>query len=122
LLDLAGARPPEGVDGVSLGRHFEGRAGGPSDDRALYMEFPAYGGQQMARLGRWKGVRQGLLKDPDAPVELYDLEADPGETANVAAAHPEVVAELAGVMARERRPSELFPFPALDRGPSGRLP
>lgn len=120
-LEIAGARPAEDVDGVSLRRLLEGRTGGPSDDRAIHMEFPAYGGQQMARLGRWKGVRQGLLENPDAPIELYDLEEDPGETADVAAAHPEVVAELAGIMVREHRPSELFPFPALDLSP-GRLP
>ena len=50
------------------------------------------------RRGRWK------LLDLDMPgtsphaagknCELYDLEADPGETTNAAAQHPEVVAEL----------------------------
>ena len=32
--------------------------------------------------------------DPDAPGQLYDLEADPGETRNLYSEHPEVVAEL----------------------------
>jgi arylsulfatase len=82
------------------------------------MEFPAYGGQQMARLGKWKAVRQNLLEDPGAPVELYDLEADPGERTDAAAAHPDVVAELKAILAAEHRPSKEFPFPALDRPPS----
>jgi arylsulfatase A len=120
LLDAAGALAPEDVDGVNLRPVLEGKGEGPAE-RPLYMEFPDYGGQQMARVGRWKGVRQGLLKDPDAPVELYDLEADPGETTDVAAAHGDIVAELARIMARERSPSPLFPFPALDR-PSDRVP
>ena len=115
LLDAAGAgaRVPAGIDGVSRLSLFEGRHASAQEAR-LYMEFPAYGGQQMARRGRWKGVRQNLTKDPDAPIELYDLERDPGETMDVAASHPETVAELKAVMAREHQPSKEFPFPALD--------
>jgi len=115
LVDAAGSRrriAPD-ADGVSLRAVLEGKSGGP-DDRPIYMEFPGYGGQQMARLGAWKAVRQNLLKDPAAPVELYDLERDPGETTDVAASHPEIVAELKAIMTREHRPSAEFPFPALD--------
>jgi hypothetical protein len=65
-------------------------------------------------MGRWKGVRQNLSKDPAAPVELYDLEADVGETKDLAAGHPDVVAKVREVMRAERRPSKEFPFPALD--------
>ena len=115
LLDAAGApaRVPAGIDGASRLALFEGRGASPGESR-LYMEFPAYGGQQMARSGKWKAVRQNLLKDPAAPIELYDLERDPGEMMDVAASHPETVAELKAVMAREHRPSKEFPFPALD--------
>jgi arylsulfatase len=116
LLDAAGARrrlPPD-FDGASFLSVVEGKAGGTAD-RALYMEFPAYGGQQMARLGKWKAVRQDLLKNPDAPIELYDLDSDPGETRDVAATNPDIVVELSRIMAREHRPSKEFPFPALDR-------
>jgi arylsulfatase A-like enzyme len=58
------------------------------------------------RKGRWK------LLDMDLPgrsvgtaginCELYDLEADPSEATNVAAQHPEVVAELWGRLERIR--------------------
>jgi arylsulfatase A-like enzyme len=110
----AGSRVPAGVDGASRLGLFEGRTVSPAEPR-LYMEFPDYGGQQMARAGKWKAVRQNLLKDPGAPVELYDLDADPGETTDVAAANPGVVAALRNIMAREHRSSAEFPFPALDR-------
>ncbi len=64
--------------------------------RPLYMEFPGYGGQQMARQGRWKAVRRDLLANPAAPIELYDIENDPAEAANIAAMHPDTVARAEG--------------------------
>jgi arylsulfatase A len=67
LLEAAGARPrvPPGLDGVSRLSLFEGGAV-PGGDTRLYMEFPDYGGQQMARRGDWKAVRQALKLRPDA--------------------------------------------------------
>jgi hypothetical protein len=44
---------------------------------------------QTLRDGRWKIFRD---RDTDA-IRLVDLEADPGETRDVAASHPDVVAE-----------------------------
>ena len=41
-----------------------------------------------------EAVRDGKWKLHLAKGELYDLQADPGESANVAAAHPEAVAQL----------------------------
>jgi arylsulfatase len=117
LLDAAGARSsvPRGTDGMSILPLIEAPAGPAPEPRRLYMEFPAYGGQQMARFGRWKAVRQNLLDDPDAPVELYDIEDDIGETHDAAAANPKIAAELRRIMVEEHRPSKEFPFPALDR-------
>jgi arylsulfatase A-like enzyme len=83
------------------------------------MEFPDYGGQQAVRLGKWKAVRSNLRKDPKAAVELYDLAADPAESRDVAAGHADLVARITEVMRAERRPSPVFPFPALDGGPGG---
>jgi arylsulfatase A-like enzyme len=80
----------------------------------LYMEFPAYGGQQMVRFGNWKGVRQGLLKNLDAPIELYDLAADIGERNDLAQKNPEIVERIRRNMKSARHPSKEFPFPALD--------
>ena len=48
----------------------------PTHD-AFYWEFHERGFQQAVRMGRWKAVR--LAKD--APLELYDLQADPDESA-----------------------------------------
>jgi arylsulfatase A-like enzyme len=45
---------------------------------------------QAARMGAWKAVR---LK-PGAPLELYNLRQDPGETTDVAARNPSVVGRI----------------------------
>ena len=84
----------------------------------LYWEFPAYSGQQVVRAGRWKAVRQNLLKTrrpEQIETELYDLDADLGEQHNVASAHPEIVRRLEAIMAAQHTPSELFPLGVIDR-------
>jgi arylsulfatase A-like enzyme len=50
------------------------------------------------RRGQWKLVWHALLP---SRVELFDLAADPGETRNLAADHPERVAELQALIERE---------------------
>lgn len=129
LSELAGAKVPKEVDGISLvptllGSPSNVLPGSPSNvlpgfSRAqkkrdfLYWEFPAYGGQQAVRLGNWKGVRQNLSKGRTT-IELYDLAKDPGERNDVAAAHPDVVKRIADIMTREHRPSTEFPLPSID--------
>ncbi|RMG40818.1 MAG: arylsulfatase, partial [Planctomycetota bacterium] len=83
----------------------------------LYWEFPAYGGQQAVRMGRWKAVRQKMLRknNPDPlKIELYDLQTDVGESRDVAAEHPDIVRRAAELMKREHTPSAVFPFPPID--------
>jgi arylsulfatase A-like enzyme len=79
----------------------------------LYREFGGYGGQQAIWSGRWKAVRQHLRQGP-AAIELYDLEADPGETMNLAAGEPKEVARLDAIMIREHQQSAEFPLLGLD--------
>lgn len=48
--------------------------------------------------GNWKAVQNNVIKNPNAPVELYDLSKDIGEQYNMADAHPGLVAEMAARM------------------------
>ena len=115
LCDAAGIEPPKGLDGVSIVPTLTGR-GEQARHEFLYWEFPSYGGQQAVRAGKWKLVRQNLNKGPSA-FELYDLAADPSESKNVAADHPDVVKRLETVAREQHTPSELFPLPSVDPRP-----
>ncbi len=113
LAEIAGAPPPRDTDGISFAPTMLG-AGDQQEHDLLYWEFPSYGGQQAVRLGRWKGLRRGMLEG-NLDLELYDLNADSREQVNVAAEHPEVVREIEAIMRREHVPSavERFRFPVL---------
>ena len=115
LCEVAGAPVPKDIDGISLLPTLLG-TGQQRAHAHLYWEFPAYGGQQAVRLGDWKGVRQKMLRGP-VKTELYHLGDDPGETTDLAARHPDVLARIEAVMSQARVPSTLFPFKALDAPP-----
>jgi arylsulfatase A len=122
LLELAGASAatPKQLDGISFAPTLRGETQAPRP--FLYREFPAraYGGQQSVRLGDWKGIRDKMLPNKKGPtasmrLKLFDLSKDPGETHDVAAQHPEVVAQMERLMREQHVPSKEFPFAPLDQ-------
>lgn len=98
--ELAGAEPPDGLDGISIVPSLlEGTAVG--NDRPLYWEFrqkPHTEMKQAVRWGRWKAVRTGQ----QAELEMYDLETDVGETNDIAPNNPELVSKFEAYLASVR--------------------
>ena len=86
--ELAGAKAPSGLDGVSVAPALLG--GKQEAHPPLYWEFHERGFTRAVRMGDWKAVSLG----PDKSLELYDLKADVGETQNVADKHPEIVKRI----------------------------
>jgi arylsulfatase A-like enzyme len=103
LADLAGAKTPRGIDGISVAGTLRG--GTQSTHEFLYWEFHERGFQQAVRMGRWKAVR---VKQGEA-IELYDLTADGREERNVAAAQPQVVARIEKFLDGARTDSPYWP-------------
>jgi len=83
IAEAAGAAAPPDIDGCSLWPVFRG---GESKHEALYWDDPP-----VVRRGRWKLIVP--RKPADGPM-LFDLQADPGEQNDLAAAKPDVLAEL----------------------------
>jgi arylsulfatase A len=103
LAELAGARVPPGLDGMSMARALAGEA--QPGHEFLYWEFHERGFQQAVRMGRWKGVRSAK----GAPLELYDLDGDPAEQRDVAGAHPAVVTAIEKYLQSARTESSIWP-------------
>ncbi len=122
FLDVAGAAKdvPAVADGVSLLPTLLGET--QPARPFLYREFAGYGGQQAVWQGPWKAIRQNLQPKgkkaskapPPVVTELYNLEADPAEAADVAAKNPDVLARFEGIMKSARTVSPEFPIVALD--------
>lgn len=100
--ELAGAKTPEGIDGVSIRRALVGQAQAPHE--FVYWEFHERGFQQAVRMGDWKAVR--LAKDK--ALELYDLKTDLVEQHDVASAHPNVVARIEAYLKTARTESSTW--------------
>ena len=83
LAELARLDAPINVDGISF-KPTLFKAAQTSRHDSFYWEIHAAAVQQAARLDNWKALRL----HPGAPVELFDLGADPWEKNDVAAQHP----------------------------------
>jgi arylsulfatase A len=96
--DVVGVAAPEGIDGISMLPSLLAEPGQQEHD-GLYWEYHGlWRGAQAARVGRWKGVRLGAHDDADAPIQLYDMDADAGEQEDVASDNPDAVALVRAVM------------------------
>jgi arylsulfatase A-like enzyme len=106
---LIGAKLPERkIDGLDIWPLLAAEPGAKSPHEALY--FYWLNRLDAVRSGRWKlhfphdyghpdppggDARPGTLTTQKIGLSLFDLEADIGETTNVADQHPEIVARLA---------------------------
>lgn len=100
--ELAGAKVPAGLDGISMVGALLGRRQRQHD--YLYWEFYERGFEQAVRMGDWKAVRHGL----DQPIELYNLKTDLAEANNVAAQYLDVVKKIEAILKNARTESQLW--------------
>ncbi len=113
LCDIAGAKTPKNIDGISFAPTLFGK-GKQKRHEFLFWEFQGYGGQQAVRLGDWKGIRKNLRRG-QTRIYLYNLAKDIGETNDVAAENPKIVARIARIMEENHIPSREFPIKVLDK-------
>ncbi len=106
LATLAGAPLPE-CDGLSLVPTLLGQPDQQQRHNHLYWEFHEGACKQAVRMDQWKAVRNGR----NAPIELYNLDADLGESTDIAADHPELIARAEALFQESRTPSEHWILP-----------
>ena len=110
--ELAGVKPPPGIDGISMAPTLFGSKQ-TNQHEFLYWEFHERGFQQAARTGDWKAVKPAT----DKPTELYNLKTDPGESENVAGEHPDIVAKIEEYLKTARTESKHWPIKAAKENP-----
>jgi len=106
VAELTGVPAPENTDGISVLPALLGRPQAKHD--YLYWDYghvrETY--KQAVRMGDWKGVRVGAR----APVELYNLSEDVGETTDAAPENPEIVDKIEAVMKTARTDVPEYPI------------
>ncbi|MBN1489751.1 MAG: sulfatase-like hydrolase/transferase [Phycisphaerae bacterium] len=110
-LELADAKVPADlkIDGISFVPALFGR---PMPQRPyFYWELHEGPVGQAVRFGDWKAVRNGI----DKPVELYNLQTDPGEQHDVAAKHPEELTKAEKLLKTARTDSPDWPMTTTPR-------
>ena len=101
--EIAGRPAPQALDGRSVLPALLGKR--QKEHEFLYWEFHERGFTRAVRMGKWKAVGLG----PDKPLELYDLDADVGETHDVAGDNPEIVTRIETYLRTARTASERWP-------------
>lgn len=110
IAEVTGAKAPAEIDGLSLvptlfGEKVAGRA--QPTHEFLYWEI---NGHTAIRQGRWRAVRP-----KNSTWELYDLELDPSESQDVAAAHPEILSKLETLATKAHTPAVEGTFSKTER-------
>lgn len=100
---IAGIKPPENIDGVSMLPTLVGNK--QENHPNLYWEFHEGGFKQAVRMNDWKAVRPA----PDQPWELYDLAKDIAESHNCADQFPEIIARVQEYVKTARTDSPYWP-------------
>ena len=110
LADVGDVSISEQTDGISIMPTVLGETSNQQKHDYLFWDFAGYGKQIAVRLGNWKGIKTDIKDQKDAPLQLYDLKNDLGETNDVAGNHPDIIAKIEQIMLEARTKPEIEKF------------
>ena len=93
LLELGQVQNKHEVDGISMLPTLLDKKGQKQHDY-LYWEFTERSGTTAILKGNWKGIRRNTKKNPNGPIEIYNLNKDLGETRNIATEKKSLIEEF----------------------------
>lgn len=111
IAEVAGAKLPAGVDGISILPELIGEAAAgrkQTQHEYLYWEF---GGWTAIREGDWRAVKPARSEK----WELFNVASDPGETRDIAELKSDILARLTLLAARAHQPVREGTFYRTDR-------
>lgn len=108
--DITGVNKPDDTDGISFLPAMLGNKQNKSHDY-LYWEFFEQGGKQAILKDNWKAIRLNVrMKTGRQITELYNLNADPAETKNVAGENPDLIKQFNDLFISAREEFKVTPL------------
>ena len=109
MCELIGIPVPANIDGLSYLPTLTGKGEQKQHDY-LYFEFHEQGGKQALIKDGWKLLHLQVNNPQKEHYELYNLNADPGEIADVLNQYPQKVKEFEKIMKKARTTNENWKF------------
>lgn len=109
VCDLIDIDKPQNIDGVSFLPTLTGKGKQKQHDY-LYYEFHEEGGKQAVIKDGWKLIRLQVNNPQKEKYELYNINADPSEIANVVHLYPKRIKKLKKIMMEARTNNDHWKF------------
>lgn len=106
--ELAGAKTPDNLDGISLVPTLLGNPDNQKSHEYLYWEFHEMGGKRAVRFGDFKAVQNDMNKKPRGKIEIYNIVEDPKELNNLADKRPDLVQKARKILNSARTPNPIW--------------
>lgn len=109
ICEITNTPQPLGINGISYLPALTGE-GEQLTHEYMYWEFHEEGGKRAVLKDQWKLIQLSVNNAEKRRYELYNLNSDPGERANVATQYPDKVKELAPYLTNARQENALWNF------------
>jgi arylsulfatase A-like enzyme len=101
--DVAGIKPPENIDGISILPTLLGKPEQQKKHEFLYWEYKQ---EQAVRMADWYGY-----KDSKGKLEIYDLKKDPEQAKDLSSQFPDIADKINVIMKTQHSDSDVWPSP-----------